>query len=62
MKKEKKDTSKRTIGIIIGIVVAVVVLGAVVVIGMDRDFDAQKYVNVILDYTFRGKTTVTSIR
>lgn len=57
MKKEKKDTSKRTIGIIIGIVVAVVVLGAVVVIGMDRDFDAQKYVNVILDYTFKGKAS-----
>ncbi len=57
MKKEKKDTSKRTIGIIIGIVVAVVVLGAIVVIGMDRDFDAQKYVNVILDYTFKGKAS-----
>ena len=55
MKEEKKTTSKRTIGIIIGVIMAVIVLGAVVVMGMDRDFDAQKYVNVILDYTFKGE-------
>lgn len=54
MEKEKKSLSKKTIGIIIGAVVAVIALGAVVVFGMNRDFKADKYVNVILDYTFKG--------
>ena len=55
MEKEKKSLSKKTIGIIIGAVVAVIALGAVVVFGMNRDFKADKYVNVILDYTFKGE-------
>ena len=54
MEKEKKTISKKTIGIIIGAVVAVIALGAVVVLGMNRDFKADKYVSVILDYTFKG--------
>lgn len=55
MKKEKKAASKKTIGIIIGAVAVAIALGVIVIIGMGRDFDAQKYVNVILDYTFKGK-------
>ncbi len=55
MKKEKKTASKKTIGIIIGAVAVTIVLGIIVIMGMNRDFDAQKYVNVILDYTFKGK-------
>ena len=54
MEKEKKTISKKTIGIIVGAIVAVIALGAVVVLGMNRDFKADKYVNVILDYTFKG--------
>lgn len=56
MEKEKKTLSKKTIGIIIGAVVAVIALGTVVVFGMNRDFEADKYVNVILDYTFKGES------
>lgn len=56
MEKEKKSLSKKTIGIIISVVVAVIALGAVVVFGMNRDFKADKYVNVILDYTFQGES------
>ena len=55
MEKKKKTISKKTIGIIIGAAVAVIALGAVVFVGMNRDFKADKYVNVILDYTFKGK-------
>ncbi len=60
MKKEKKTASKKTaskktIGIIIGAVAVTIVLGIIVIMGMNRDFDAQKYVSVILDYTFKGK-------
>ncbi len=55
MEKEKKTISKKMIGIIIGAAVAVIALGAVVFMGMNRDFKADKYVNVILDYTFKGK-------
>ena len=54
MEKEKKTISKKTIGIIVGAIVAVIALGAVVVLGMNRDFKADKYVSVILDYTFKG--------
>lgn len=56
MEKEKKTLSKKTIGIIIGAVAAVIALGMVVVFGMNRDFEADKYVNVILDYTFKGES------
>lgn len=56
MEKEKKTLSKKTIGIIIGAVAAVIALGTVVVFGMNRDFEADKYVNVILDYTFKGES------
>lgn len=55
MEKEKKTISKKTIGIIIGAVVAVIALSAVVFMGLNRDFEADKYVNVILDYTFKGE-------
>ncbi len=56
MEKEKKTLSKKTIGIIIGAIVAIIALGAVVFIGMNRDFEADKYVSVILDYTFKGES------
>ena len=55
MEKEKKTLSKKTIGIIIGVAVAVIALGAVVFLGMNRDFEADKYVSVILDYAFKGE-------
>ena len=38
MEKEKKTLSKKTIGIIIGVAVAVIALGAVVFLGKNRDF------------------------
>lgn len=56
MEKEKKTLSKKTIGIIIGAAVAVIALGVVVFMGMNRDFEADKYVSVILDYTFKGES------
>lgn len=55
MKKEKKTISKKLLGIIIGTVVAVIALGAVAFWGLNRDFKADKYVSVILDYTFKGE-------
>lgn len=55
MGKDKKTISKKTIGIIAGAIVAVAAMGAVLVMGMTRDFEADKYVSVILDYTFTGK-------
>lgn len=55
MKKEKKTISKKLLGIIIGTTVAVIALGAVAFWGLNRDFKADKYVGVILDYTFKGK-------
>lgn len=55
MEKEKKTLSKKTIGIIIGVAVAVIALGAVVFLGMNRDFEADRYVSVILDYAFKGE-------
>lgn len=57
MKKGKEEMSKKTIGIIVGAVIAVVALTVIVFMGMSRDFDAGKYVSVVLDYTFKGKTT-----
>lgn len=56
MGKDKKSISKKTIGIIAGVVTAVVVIALAVVIsmGVNRDFDAETYVRVILDYTFKG--------
>lgn len=56
MEKGKKTISKTMIGIIIGVVVAVIALGAVAFVGMNRDFEADKYVKVILDYTFKGES------
>jgi len=55
MKKEKKTISKKLLGIIIGTAVAVIALGAIAFWGLNRDFKADKYVNVILDYTFKGE-------
>ena len=55
MEKEKKTISKKTIGIVAGVVVAIIAMGAIVFVGMTRDFEADKYVSVILDYTFKGK-------
>ena len=55
MKKEKKTISKKLLGIIIGTAVAVIALGAVAFWGLNRDFKADKYVGVILDYTFKGE-------
>lgn len=55
MEKEKNKLSKKMIGIIIGAAVAVVALGVVVFMGMNRGFEADKYVSVILDYTFKGE-------
>ena len=48
--------SKKTVGIIVGIVVVVAALGLVAVKGARRDFNAGGYVNAILDYTFKGKS------
>ena len=55
MKKEKKTISKKLLWIIIGTAVAVIALGAIAFWGLNRDFKADKYVNVILDYTFKGE-------
>jgi hypothetical protein len=59
MKKEKKAISKEVLWIIIGTVVAVIALGAVAFWGLNQDFKADKYVGVILDYTFKGEADDT---
>ena len=52
---EKKKLSKKMLGIIIGTVAAVIVLGVVAFLSLNRDFKADQYVSVILDYTFKGE-------
>ena len=59
MKREKKKMSKKMIGIIAGVSVALIALVVVWCVGMNQDFDAGKYVSTILDYTFKGKTSNT---
>lgn len=56
MKEEKKVWSKKVIGICIAL--AVILIGILVYFFTqdEKDFDAGKYVNTILDYTFKGST------